>query len=83
MNADIEKSIINIWSEVIGGDIAIDKDTNFFSIGGSSMQVITMLYLLKEQYGTEVPLQAFFDAPTVSTLVCELTSAEDEDTISF
>ena len=67
--------LITIWRETLGID-EINPDSDFFQLGGDSLQMMTMLYSLQQEAGVELSPGDVFDNPTVHQLAAFITSAE-------
>lgn len=62
---DIEQRVARIWQEVLGiAQIGVQDD--FSSLGGDSLLVIQLVSRLREEFPIELPLQRFFETPTVA-----------------
>ncbi|MFJ4246540.1 non-ribosomal peptide synthase/polyketide synthase [Streptomyces iakyrus] len=59
--------LAGIWEQVLGMD-GIGSDDDFFGIGGHSLLATQVISRVREVFGTEVPLSALFDRPTVRGL---------------
>jgi len=55
-----EEYICGLFSQILGG-VAVDRDSNFFELGGSSIDVIE---LLSDEKLQDIPVAAFFENPT-------------------
>ncbi|MEH1848663.1 MAG: SDR family NAD(P)-dependent oxidoreductase [Nostoc sp.] len=65
---EIEKSIVNVWEELIGLDKVGIYD-NFFELGGHSLLAIQTISRLRETFQVDLPLRTLlFEAPTVAKL---------------
>lgn len=63
---DLEKLVIEIWSEVLG--ITVDKvgvNINFFELGGNSLSATQVNSRLVTKLNVKVPLRMLFQFPTV------------------
>ncbi len=72
-----EAQMAKIWEEVLHAS-KVDKDANFFDIGGDSLKAMEVIVRASESLHVDLPLIAFFEDPTVahlSTVVDELRSA--------
>ncbi|HEX8150236.1 MAG TPA: amino acid adenylation domain-containing protein [Pyrinomonadaceae bacterium] len=63
----VEEVLVGIWSEVLGAE-TVGVHQNFFEVGGHSLLATQLMSRVCESFGVEVPLRAFFDAPTVAAL---------------
>jgi acyl transferase domain-containing protein/NADP-dependent 3-hydroxy acid dehydrogenase YdfG/acyl carrier protein len=65
---EIEKTIENIWQEVIGFE-RIGIHDNFFELGGHSLLAVQVTSRLREAFQLDLPLRTFlFEAPTIAQL---------------
>ncbi|KAI9927011.1 hypothetical protein MW887_003392 [Aspergillus wentii] len=80
-----ESTLRSLWESVIPGELVsihqIDADSDFFSIGGSSMLLIELQHKLKEQLGISVPLLNLFQANTLRSMA-RILDMEDEAEIN-
>jgi amino acid adenylation domain-containing protein len=75
---DTETRIAAIWCEVLGlRQVPVDRD--FFTLGGTSVLAAQVLVRLSAQMGVEVPMRAFFEAPTVERLAARILHDLDRD----
>ncbi|MEO3854100.1 SDR family NAD(P)-dependent oxidoreductase [Acrocarpospora sp. B8E8] len=66
-----ERSLAELWSEVLGVEPVGTRD-NFFDLGGNSLVALQMLALIKKRFGVAVPTVLLFEAPTVHRLAAIL-----------
>jgi amino acid adenylation domain-containing protein len=66
---DIEKKLVEIWSELlqIGRDV-IGINNNFFELGGHSLRVVMLTSKIHREFRVQVPLAEVFDRQTVKRL---------------
>src|SRR5215469_6126721 len=76
--SDLEFTLANIWAQVLGQQ-RVDKDANFFEIGGDSLKAMEVISRVSEVLHTDVPLITFFEEPTVRHLA-EVLSSKQEST---
>lgn len=50
----------------------ISADDDFFTVGGTSLSALTLLDLIVEEFGVQVPVRTFYQATTVSELAHEV-----------
>ncbi|MBB4923467.1 acyl carrier protein [Kitasatospora kifunensis] len=60
-----EQDISRIWADIIGIPEA-DIHTNFFDLGGHSLQLMEVVARLNEQLGIDVDVLALMEYPTVA-----------------
>ena len=75
---EIEESLGEIWSEVLG----IDRDliginTNFFELGGNSLNIIQVSSKLKRKFDKEVAVMTLFNYPTIRSLARHLSHGDN------
>jgi len=70
---ELEVSIENIWRDILGLD-ALDRNANFFDLGGHSLLTISLKRILKSQFDFNVPLVALFRHSTVRSLAAYLVT---------
>ncbi|NGO73753.1 condensation domain-containing protein, partial [Streptomyces boncukensis] len=66
-----EQEVAAVWREVLGIR-EVDPDEDFFEAGGHSLRAVRVLLRLRERLGVDLPVQAFFEAPTVTELAAVL-----------
>src|SRR5262245_12494613 len=63
----IEQFVAEIWAEVLRVPVVGVHD-NFFEVGGHSLLATQIVSRLRKAVKIELPLRAFFEAPTVAGL---------------
>jgi len=81
---ETESALAGIWEEVLGiGPVGIHDD--FHELGGHSLLALQLLSRVRRTLGSDLPLRAIFDAPTVARLAVRLLESEtvkaDEGTL--
>jgi len=68
---DNEVRLAGLWRELLGvADIG--RNTNFFSVGGTSIRIIELRDRAEKEFNTEISLRACFDYPTIAGLARHL-----------
>lgn len=72
---EVERRLAAVWSEVL--DVRpVGVHDSFFDLGGDSLTAIQAVTRIRQDFGLDLPLPGFFDAPTIAdtaaTLVAEL-----------
>jgi len=63
----LEMSLAALWMDLLPR-ARIDRDDNFFAVGGHSLLAVRMLARVRSDFGREVPLARWLDEPTVARL---------------
>ena len=78
-HSDLEKSIANIWKDVLQKEL-IGIHDNFFDLGGNSIMIIGMTsrinQQLKMEIEKEISVTTLFQYPTISSLVQYLNQSQ-------
>ncbi len=64
---ELEQNIAQLWQEFLGFE-RIGIDRNFFDINGDSLTATQLITRLQQLYPVEIPLQSFFEEPTIAHL---------------
>ena len=59
-----------LWKELLG-DVTIEADTDFFSVGGSSLLLVRLQNLLRERMGVQIPLHELYEHSTLSRMAAK------------
>ncbi|MGZ3458973.1 MAG: non-ribosomal peptide synthetase, partial [Archangium sp.] len=76
---DTEQRLASLWCEVLRVE-RVGLHDNFFTLGGHSLLAIQAITLVRQRFQVELPLQDFFEAPTVAGLalnILKLTAQVD------
>ena len=75
----IEEIIINILSHLLKVE-SLDRQDNFFFLGGDSVKGIQFLSELKKTLGFEIPLRVLFENPTIDGLAESVFQIRKQET---
>jgi len=64
---ETEERLVEIWQELLDRD-RVGVQDNFFDLGGHSLLTTRLLSRLRDAFELEVPLQSFFEEPTIAAL---------------
>ncbi|WP_436102933.1 amino acid adenylation domain-containing protein [Pararhizobium sp. LjRoot238] len=71
----IEIEVAGIWRDILRlGDEELSIRDSFFDVGGNSLSAMALINRLNARFGTRLPIQALFAAPTVEALASEIGS---------
>ncbi len=84
--SELEKTIANVWKEVLKLD-KVGINDNFFELGGHSLSLIQVSNKLKKLFNRDIPIIALFQYPTISALVklieSQLSGKKEKKQISW
>ncbi|HYU31102.1 MAG TPA: amino acid adenylation domain-containing protein [Thermoanaerobaculia bacterium] len=71
---ELESAVAGLWERLLGiGGIGVHD--NFFELGGHSLLGTALVNLAREVLGTDLPLQALFETPTVAGMTAAVAAA--------
>jgi acyl carrier protein len=68
---EAEETMAAIWARVLGVD-RVGAEDDFFELGGHSLLATQVISRVRTTFGTEIPLSALFDRPTVRALAADV-----------
>ncbi|NTG04924.1 amino acid adenylation domain-containing protein [Agrobacterium rhizogenes] len=69
----LELEVAAIWKEILRlGEEELSIKDSFFDVGGNSLSAMALINRLNARFGTRLPIQALFAAPTVEALASEI-----------
>jgi natural product biosynthesis luciferase-like monooxygenase protein/amino acid adenylation domain-containing protein len=74
----VEEVLAEIWAEVLNVE-RVGVADDFFQLGGHSLRATRVLTRLRQTFQVEVPLRAFFQAPTVGAMAAGI--AQDPEAV--
>jgi amino acid adenylation domain-containing protein len=75
--SEMETRIAAVWSSVLRLD-AVDRDSNFFDLGGNSLLLIEAHARLERRLELPLPITAIFEHPTVRSLARSLAQPPED-----
>ena len=76
-NDDTERTLAEIWREVLGVP-SVGLDDNFFDLGGTSLLLIRVHAKIQEKLSPDVPLVLLFETPKIRDLAERLRKPKGE-----
>ncbi|MFY0256430.1 amino acid adenylation domain-containing protein, partial [Chitinophaga sp. 30R24] len=66
---DMEKYLVDLWSELLGiPGASLSVLSNFFELGGQSLKAIVLMGRISRDHGVKVPLPVLFSHATIRSL---------------
>ncbi len=72
---DTESRIARIWRELLRCEGEIDRDADFFAVGGDSLLALRMSFLIEDEFGVPVRIERFYGKLSISELARSLAGA--------
>lgn len=60
-------SMTELWAEIFE-DSTIEETTDFFDLGGSSLEAITLVERIDEEYSVQIPLASVYEESTPAAI---------------
>lgn len=71
----VEARIARIWRELLGSEGEIDRNADFFALGGDSLLALRMAFLMEDEFGVPVRIEQFATGLTIAELALFLSGA--------
>lgn len=76
----VEQTLAGIWQSLLRVE-RIGRDENFFDLGGHSLLAVALSERVRGELGTELPLSAILEAPTIERLARRIAGDEPGDSL--
>ena len=76
--ADIERTLEQIWREVLDISGDLDRHADFFELGGDSLRSLTLYMAIETHFGRQISAEAFFKLPTFASLLGLIANGHGE-----
>ena len=67
-DAEIETGIARIWRDLLRHDGEIDREADFFALGGDSLLALRMSFLIEDRFGVPVRIERLSGRLSISAL---------------
>ncbi len=71
-----EETVAALWEDLLGID-PIGAHDDFFQLGGHSLLGLQLVSRIRDRLGVELPLQALFEAPTLTDLAARVEAGRE------
>jgi amino acid adenylation domain-containing protein len=78
---DVEKKLVEVWMEVLGLEVFIGIDDNFFDLGGHSLKATILNSKIHKVLNIKVPLAEIFTRPTIRELALYIENISESVSI--
>ncbi|QRK08658.1 non-ribosomal peptide synthase/polyketide synthase [Archangium violaceum] len=78
----MEELLAQLFCQVLGVE-SVRREDNFFHLGGHSLSATRLVARVRQAFGVELPLTAFFSSPTVARLAHELSLLQGHGSIEL
>jgi len=76
-NGEMESKLAAIWESVIGRN-HIGRESDFFAVGGTSLNALSVMERVYRDFGVKLPLGVMFESPRLSEFATRIEIAELE-----
>lgn len=73
-----EAQLSQLWQQVLQVDY-VGRHDNFFEIGGHSLAAVRLNNSIRQTFGVELPMRAFFEQPTVAQQIRYIQQLRHQD----
>ncbi|HVO95876.1 MAG TPA: amino acid adenylation domain-containing protein [Terriglobales bacterium] len=70
---EVEASLVEIWSNVLGL-ATVGVHDNFFDLGGHSLAAMMIMARVAQAFGIDLSLRVFFESPTITHMAAMISS---------
>ncbi|UQA91324.1 amino acid adenylation domain-containing protein [Streptomyces halobius] len=74
-----EQALAEMWAAALKYE-PVSTEDNFFESGGNSLTAVTLVNRISRRFGTRLPVQVLFEAPTVGQLARRIDGNGTEET---
>jgi amino acid adenylation domain-containing protein len=74
-----EHRLAEAWCLLLAVE-AVDRDDNFFALGGNSLSAARLMFRIREVFGVDLPLGAFYTSPTLAAAATAIDAARSAAT---
>ncbi|MFP2910748.1 amino acid adenylation domain-containing protein, partial [Pyxidicoccus sp. 3LFB2] len=71
----VEELLAQLFGQVLGVE-RVERDASFFHLGGHSLSATRLVARVRQSFGVQLPLAAFFASPSVAGLARQLASLQ-------
>ncbi len=84
---ELEEILAEIWMDLLRVD-RVGRLDNYFKLGGHSLSAVQLAFRIREQFGIDIPMRAFFTNPSLKGLAATieqivLEQVDDDDLLQI
>lgn len=79
LDTKIQREIAEIWRKILNKDISIGLNTNFYSIGGTSILLMELLYEMKERFDVNLTIKDLLNNLEIQEMERLITEAKKQE----
>lgn len=73
----LEEKLAALWAKIVrSGESKISVNTSFFSLGGHSLNTITLINEVEKAFGVKISLKEFFHRPTIAGMAKHILKSD-------
>jgi len=78
-NTPMEQQLASLWKEILGVN-RVGVCDSFYTLGGDSLAMATMMAEVQARFGIDIPIDAFLTEPTIQTVASLIQERPSEAT---
>jgi amino acid adenylation domain-containing protein/FkbM family methyltransferase len=80
---EFETRLADIWTDVLGKQVPIGIDDNFFDLGGHSLNATTLVSRIHKAFNVKIPLAEIFRLPDIRAQAGYIRAAAEDRCVSI
>jgi amino acid adenylation domain-containing protein len=71
-----EERLADIWRLLLPANGNLGRENSFFALGGNSLLAARLMFRIREAFGVELRMAAFYEAPTLAACAAAIDAAQ-------
>ena len=72
---ETERRLAEVWRLLLEARRSVGRTDNFFALGGNSLSAARLMFRIREVFGVELPMGAFYAAPALAECAAAIDAA--------